>query len=82
MCVVLGSSALEDGRAPFHEGLDALPEIPGGEHLLTDSGDFGDLNALLQRLVEEGLLDRVRYQQRPDRYEYVITEKGEDFYRS
>ncbi|MEV0052115.1 helix-turn-helix domain-containing protein [Saccharopolyspora shandongensis] len=38
------------------------------------------LNARLQRLVEEGLLDRVRYQQRPDRYEYVLTEKGEDFY--
>lgn len=34
----------------------------------------------LTRLVDEGLLERVRYQERPVRYEYVLTDKGTDFY--
>jgi DNA-binding HxlR family transcriptional regulator len=34
----------------------------------------------LHRLVEEGILDRVRYQERPDRFEYVLTEKGLDLW--
>lgn len=34
------------------------------------------LSARLKRLVEEGVLERSRYQERPDRYEYVLTEKG------
>ncbi len=34
------------------------------------------LSARLKRLVEEGILERSRYQERPDRYEYVLTEKG------
>jgi DNA-binding HxlR family transcriptional regulator len=38
------------------------------------------LTQRLKRLVDEGLLDRVQYQARPDRYEYVLTEKGRDFY--
>jgi len=38
------------------------------------------LTQRLKRLVDEGLLDRVRYQEKPDRYEYVLTEQGRDFY--
>src|SRR2546423_2074940 len=38
------------------------------------------LTQRLKRLVDEALLDRVLYQQRPDRYEYFLTEKGRDFY--
>ena len=34
----------------------------------------------LQRLVENGLLSRQRYQERPDRYEYVLTQKGLDLW--
>src|SRR5437660_10207320 len=34
------------------------------------------LSARLRRLVEAGGLERVRYQERPDRYEYVLTPKG------
>jgi DNA-binding HxlR family transcriptional regulator len=30
----------------------------------------------LGRLVAEGILERVRYSERPGRYEYVLTEKG------
>ncbi|GLZ08812.1 transcriptional regulator [Actinomadura sp. NBRC 104412] len=30
----------------------------------------------LSRLCDEGLLRRVRYQERPDRYEYRLTRKG------
>jgi DNA-binding HxlR family transcriptional regulator len=38
------------------------------------------LTQRLKRLVDEGLLERRRYQEKPDRYEYVLTEMGRDFY--
>jgi DNA-binding HxlR family transcriptional regulator len=34
----------------------------------------------LARLVEEGILERVRYQERPERFEYRLTEKGVDLW--
>jgi len=34
------------------------------------------LSARLRRLVDEGILERLRYQERPDRHEYVLTDKG------
>ena len=34
----------------------------------------------LTRLVDEGLLARERYQERPDRYEYTLTQKGLDLW--
>jgi DNA-binding HxlR family transcriptional regulator len=33
----------------------------------------------LKHLVEEGMLDRRRYSERPARYEYVLTRKGFEF---
>src|SRR3954451_1512493 len=36
------------------------------------------LTQRLQRLVEHGVLDRVAYQERPERFEYRLTEKGLD----
>ena len=38
------------------------------------------LTQRLKRLVDEGMLKRIRYQEKPDRYEYVLTDKGRDFY--
>ncbi|MHA6757655.1 winged helix-turn-helix transcriptional regulator [Streptacidiphilus sp. PAMC 29251] len=38
------------------------------------------LSDRLRRLVEEGLLDKQPYQTDPLRYDYVLTEKGEDFF--
>ena len=32
----------------------------------------------LTRLVEEGILERVRYSERPERHEYHLTPKGRD----
>jgi DNA-binding HxlR family transcriptional regulator len=32
----------------------------------------------LNRLVDEGILERVRYRDRPERYEYRLTQKGGD----
>jgi DNA-binding HxlR family transcriptional regulator len=40
----------------------------------------GVLAQRLHRLVAEGLLEKRPYAQRPPRYEYVLTEKGRDFY--
>ena len=34
----------------------------------------------LQKLVEHGIFERVRYQERPSRYEYKLTDKGRDLY--
>jgi DNA-binding HxlR family transcriptional regulator len=36
------------------------------------------LTGRLNRLVEEGILERVRYSERPERFEYRLTPKGRD----
>ena len=36
------------------------------------------LTARLKRLVEAGILERSRYQRRPDRYEYLLTARGRE----
>jgi DNA-binding HxlR family transcriptional regulator len=38
------------------------------------------LQARLERLVEEGILERRLYQERPPRHEYRLTEKGIDLW--
>ncbi|NKY89227.1 winged helix-turn-helix transcriptional regulator [Nocardia veterana] len=38
------------------------------------------LTQRLARLVAEGMLEKVRYQDRPVRFEYRLTEKGRDFF--
>jgi DNA-binding HxlR family transcriptional regulator len=38
------------------------------------------LTQRLRRLVDEGILERVPYQQRPTRHEYVLTPKGRDLF--
>lgn len=38
------------------------------------------LAARLQRLVDTGILERRLYQERPERFEYRLTEKGFDLY--
>ncbi len=40
------------------------------------------LSDRLQRLVAQGVFDRLRYQERPDRFEYRFTDKGKDLYGS
>jgi DNA-binding HxlR family transcriptional regulator len=38
------------------------------------------LSARLARLVDEGVLAKVRYQERPERFEYRLTDKGLDLW--
>lgn len=38
------------------------------------------LTTRLERLVEEGVLERRLYQERPVRHEYVLTQKGRDLW--
>jgi DNA-binding HxlR family transcriptional regulator len=40
----------------------------------------GVLTDRLKRLVESGILERRRYQERPPRYEYRLTDKGRDLW--
>jgi DNA-binding HxlR family transcriptional regulator len=39
------------------------------------------LTQRLERLVEAGVLERVPYQERPVRYDYLLTEKGRDLWQ-
>jgi DNA-binding HxlR family transcriptional regulator len=51
------------------------------EHLLAATGAPRPILAdRLKVLVEEGVLERRRYSERPDRFEYRLTEKGRDLY--
>jgi DNA-binding HxlR family transcriptional regulator len=51
------------------------------DDLLADLGITRSvLTARLQRLVREGVLERVPYQQRPTRYEYRATDKGRELW--
>ena len=52
------------GRNRFDQLLDSLGVA---SNVLTDR---------LSRLVEEGILERVRYSERPERFEYRLTKKG------
>jgi DNA-binding HxlR family transcriptional regulator len=54
------------GRRRFDEFRDSLGIA---SNVLTDR---------LNRLVDEGILERVRYSERPERFEYRLTEKGAD----
>ncbi|HEY5429939.1 MAG TPA: helix-turn-helix domain-containing protein [Solirubrobacteraceae bacterium] len=38
------------------------------------------LQARLERLLDHGILERRRYQERPERYEYHLTDKGLDLW--
>jgi DNA-binding MarR family transcriptional regulator len=38
------------------------------------------LGSRLQRLEQDGILERRRYQERPERYEYFLTDKGLDLW--
>lgn len=38
------------------------------------------LTERLKRLVDEDVLERRKYQDRPSRYKYLLTDKGRDFY--
>ena len=38
------------------------------------------LQTRLERLLENGVLERRRYQERPERFEYLLTEKGLDLW--
>ena len=58
-----------------------LRELLFGRRRFSDIQERLDLNRSvltqrLNRLVEEGLVERVRYQQHPPRDEFVLTDKG------
>lgn len=58
---------------------DAFLGVRRFEHFQRDLGTTRHLlSERLSKLVEHGILRRVRYQERPDRYEYRLTDKGLD----
>jgi DNA-binding HxlR family transcriptional regulator len=59
----LGAQREEQGFEQFQDSLGIARNV------LTDR---------LNRLVDEGILERVRYSERPERYEYRLTPKGRD----
>src|SRR5215470_1857286 len=60
---------------------DAFLGVRRFEDLQTDLGMTRHrLADRLHKLVAHGVLERVRYQDKPPRYEYRLTEKGRDLY--
>ena len=58
---------------------DVVLEIHRFDELLASLGVASNvLTDRLNRLVEEGILERVRYNQRPERFEYHLTPKGRE----
>ncbi len=58
---------------------DAFLGVRRFEHFQRDLGTTRHLlSERLSKLVEHGILRRLRYQEKPDRYEYRLTEKGLD----
>ena len=55
---------------------DALRGARRFEEFKTTGISDNILTTRLRRLVGEGIFERSRYQQRPDRYEYLLTAKG------
>ena len=62
---------MRDAFLRVHRFEDFQRELGIARNVLTDR---------LNRLVEEGILERVRYQDRPARFEYRLTEKGIDLW--
>ncbi len=61
-------------RDAFH-GLRRFDEFEASLGVATNT-----LTRRLAHLVDNGLLERRRYSERPPRYEYVLTQKGRDFH--
>ena len=58
---------------------DVVLEIHRFDELLASLGVASNvLTDRLNRLVEEGILERVRYSERPERFEYHLTPKGRE----
>ncbi len=58
---------------------DAVLGLHRFEQLLTSLGVASNvLSDRLNRLVAEGILERVRYSERPERFEYHLTKKGRE----
>jgi DNA-binding HxlR family transcriptional regulator len=58
---------LRDAFQGIHRFQDFEQSLGLSKHVLSER---------LERLVAEGLIERRRYQERPQRYEYTLTEKG------
>ena len=60
---------------------DVLPRVRRFDELQSDLGVARNvLQARLTRLLEHGVIERRPYQERPPRYEYLLTEKGLDLW--
>ena len=58
---------------------DAVLGLHRFEQLLTSLGVASNvLSDRMNRLVAEGILERVRYSERPERFEYHLTKKGRE----
>jgi len=62
---------IRDAFLGVHRFEDLQKDLGVARNVLTDR---------LNRLVEEGILRRRRYQERPERYEYRLTRKGVDLW--
>jgi len=67
---------------PLSSGRGAVPQAALDGRRQTIAGAVAAVDVVtsrLNRLCEEGLLERVQYQDRPARHEYRVTQKGIDY---
>jgi DNA-binding HxlR family transcriptional regulator len=79
VCSVARTLELVGERWTFLIIRDALLDIRRFDGFLTRLGIARNvLTDRLNRLVDNGILERVQYQDRPPRYEYLLTRKGRE----
>jgi DNA-binding HxlR family transcriptional regulator len=80
-CSIAGSLELVGERWTLLILRDAFLGIRRFDEFQRDLGVARNvLQSRLERLVEEGILRRERYQERPERFEYRLTRKGVDLW--
>ncbi len=93
ICPLMRRKSFAEDRCPVARTLDRVGD-PWSMLILRDAG-FGStrfdqfetslgiapnmLTRRLESLVEAGMLERRLYSEKPERYEYVLTQRGRDF---
>ena len=81
MQLALGERVVGAARDPWHLGPGQLaPQAVAQGRPTWQVTRWPVDRAEFNRLVEEGIFERVLYQERPARYEYCLTPKGSDLF--
>ena len=81
VCSIAGTLGVVGDRWTLLIVRDVMLGLRRFDELQSDLGVARNvLQVRLERLVADGILERARYQERPERFEYRLTEKGLDLW--